>query len=77
MFFISSWRSSHPSPGGQHLSAPPAMIAEFGGDAPSFARNNEGCCVARALHGRAAAEVRLALGRAGVPRGMIKKETLL
>ena len=36
----------------------------------------EGCCVGRAWHGRAAAGGRVVLGRAGVPRCILKQIVL-
>ena len=48
-------------------------LAEVGVTAPSFAGDTEGCRVGRAWYGRSAAGGRLALGRAGDPRGILKQ----
>ena len=52
--------------------APRSPLAEFGVNARSFAGDPEGCCVGRAWYGRAAAGVRVALGRAVPKRGFLK-----
>ena len=46
-------------------------LAEFGGGARSFTGNNEACYVGRAWHRHAAAGGGVAVGRAGVPQGML------
>ena len=47
-------------------------VAEFGCGAPSFDGDTEGCCVGQAWRGRAALRGRVAVGRAGVPRSILK-----